>query len=548
MRMITALFGFVMAASMPLQTASSAELSVLARPQPWPAADHLIAYRGRLWFSTAVRGINHNSADIWSFDPDTRKPRFERFLFSQYAGIPAVHRGLLFWPHEDMREGLGQGVISVTNGQDWRHLRFSAGERMLHTHAVTRWRGKLVASLAGWNSALVVSSDGGATWETLVNDPPPMGTFHRYNDVASAGGRLFVRHWTRSGSTLAEFKDGEVFAVKGWPEGRMSRLTVFNDAIYAIVRVASGAKELWRATSGEAEQVGTDPTGLDIRALASDGELLWLVARTGTGGQLWSTSGNFRLKEGPTFAGGIPVDATAAGPGQIYVGGEGDDGFAILWGPNSPETGHGELLFAPLPEPALCPLQADDQEPSPDEVKSRMIEALTDHDNYKGHGRGLRELILKIVAEGPPRGFFSTFLDAKLPKHSVDVFGGQFSVPAGEIATWLLTQAMGMNCERIAPLRFLAMPWHRQPNGPQKWFDPLLAAMHVIQQNRQDDFATIDALVSRLERPGDPIWLQSQVTGTLAALTGQKFAYDTGAWRAWWASARASWPDDTSGG
>ncbi len=58
--------------------AKAEELAVLARIGPWPVADQLIAYQGKIWFSTSVKGVDHNSADLWSFDPASRTTRFER--------------------------------------------------------------------------------------------------------------------------------------------------------------------------------------------------------------------------------------------------------------------------------------------------------------------------------------------------------------------------------------------------------------------------------------------------------------------------------------
>lgn len=83
--------------------AGQAGLAPLARVAPWPAVSGLVGYGGRLWFANSVKYVNHNSADLYSYDPGTGRTRFERHLFSQDAGEPVVHRGLLYWPFEDSR-------------------------------------------------------------------------------------------------------------------------------------------------------------------------------------------------------------------------------------------------------------------------------------------------------------------------------------------------------------------------------------------------------------------------------------------------------------
>jgi hypothetical protein len=58
----------------------------------------------------------------------------------------------------------------------------------------------------------------------------------------------------------------------------------------------------------------------------------------------------------------------------------------------------------------------------------------------------------------------------------------------------------------------------------------------------QDDAQTMSALIDRLDRVDDPLWLTGDVVGALTALTGQRFGYDRAAWRAWWTEAQDTWP------
>ena len=62
----------------------------LVRPGPWRDVTQLIGYGDRLWFANSVSGTNHNSADIYSYNPTTQTTRYEQHLFSQDAGTPTT--------------------------------------------------------------------------------------------------------------------------------------------------------------------------------------------------------------------------------------------------------------------------------------------------------------------------------------------------------------------------------------------------------------------------------------------------------------------------
>ena len=123
-------------------------LSALARIGPWPAVSALIGYRGRLWFVNSVKHADHNSADLYSYDPKSGDPRYERHLFSQDAGRPAVSGGLLYWPFEDARFSVGRGEFMLTNGRDWQ-WRSLPYPRVLHLHTMLSHRGILYAGAGG---------------------------------------------------------------------------------------------------------------------------------------------------------------------------------------------------------------------------------------------------------------------------------------------------------------------------------------------------------------------------------------------------------------
>ena len=184
----------------------------------------------------------------------------------------------------------------------------------------------------------------------------------------------------------------------------------------------------------------------------------------------------------------------------------------------------------------------------PEAERLRLETALKKLENYDGHGRGLRETIGTALSKKPPAGFFTSLLNAEVPDEEIEMFGGQFSVPARDIAIWQLYAAIGLNGEKTVSPSLLQRRWRHKPNGPQKWMDPLLIGLHAIQRTGQNDSATVDALVRRLDNVEDPDWLRSQVSGTLVAITGQRFAYDLEAWKAWWRTAKKTWPKHGNSG
>ena len=103
-------FALVAALVSPI-TAVAQPIERLVQPGPWDSVSGLVAYGERVWLVNSVKFIDHNSADVYSYDPQRRRVRYERHLFSQDAGTPAVAGGLLYWPFEDPRFSIGRGSI-----------------------------------------------------------------------------------------------------------------------------------------------------------------------------------------------------------------------------------------------------------------------------------------------------------------------------------------------------------------------------------------------------------------------------------------------------
>ena len=513
-------------------------LEVLARVGPWPVASRLIGYRGRLWFANSVKGRNHNSADIWSLDPITGNVRYERHLFSQDAGHPLVHGGLLYWPFEDGRFSLGWGMAEVTDGQSWRPLVIPTAE-IFHTHSMIGWRSRLLAVTSAWRAGLQVSDDGGRGWQELYEHPTPKRRLSRIHEPVLLGDALFVYLKDRDGIRLARFVDDRFEAVPGWPRDvYFFSATVHKGSIFAVVIQKNRGREIWRTDGRRSILVSEQLAGRRLMDLTSDGSRLWAVSQDGEGGQLWSSPDGVRWGGRMRMSGGKPTSLRIVA-GGIYVAGAGDDGQGIVWGPPLHRVPDNDA-------PASLPIQFTRRQ---DDVDWRQFGVsldalLADTASYENHGRGkLRAMVFDAVKSGAPPGFFAARLKSRFPIGTVPAFGGKMTVDAAEIGQSILLWGMGLARQGEVPTAIFRRPWSKPANSFEKYFAPQLAAIWAVVAAEQKDRATIDALMQRLEDGLDPPWLRAQVVGALTALTGERFAHDGEKWRRWWAAARPTWKE-----
>jgi len=71
------------------------------------------------------------------------------------------------------------------------------------------------------------------------------------------------------------------------------------------------------------------------------------------------------------------------------------------------------------------------------------------------------------------------------------------------------------------------------PNGPMKFFSTAEIAMWAAGRLGHADRDVLDALIRRLEDAATPLWLRGDAVGALTAITGERFGYDSVAWRIW---------------
>lgn len=511
------------------------KLVVLRDGLHWPHVSSLIGYGDRLWFVNSRKYVNHNSADIWSYDPASGESRYERHLLSQDAGDPVVHNGLLYWPFEDSRFSPGRGEFMVTNGRDWRWGLLPQG-RAFHVHAMTSSGGALYAAPSAWVARLQRSADGGTNWDLLYEHPTPDRRVSRITALADFRGTLYggLVAWYRStGAKLLRW-DGKTFRqVRGWPEGSaVPRLQAFGGWLYGV-NVANDTSSLWR-TNGRATEPVERFAGKSIRGLAAGPKALWLATGSGNVGEIWRTADGARWSLVQKFP-GIRLHGLGLFRGRVYAGGTSSKG-GVLLGP-SPTRKAG---FSPSPTmrkkrlllPRARPLPGED----PAEHLKNLRAVLADPNGYD---RGLRVRFGPLALSDDPKvgRALGKMLTGAFPDAEGTMFGSR-RFPAPKMARWYILWAMAHNGHGRVPVDLISASWEAPPNRAEKYFEPPPAAAWAAAELGQDDDATLAALIARLDRPGDPDWLRGDMIGALTALTGQRYGYDIAAWRRWWAKRR----------
>jgi len=515
----------VLLAVLPAAAAAVETLPVKARIGPWPTLSKPVAYDGRLWLVNSVLGINHNSADLYSFDPTTGATRYERHLFSQDAGDPLVAGGLLYWPFEDSRSSVGWGELAATDGENWTAHAVPTGQ-IFHIHAMAEFQGRLIAASSAWKAGLHESADGGATWTRVYEHPTPKNRVSRIVALAATADLLFAHIIDGGKSRLLRYDGAAVEDVPGWPAGRPIRdLAVRGGHVFGLVAEAAGAA-IWSSDGNSSRRIHGPAADWSARALAADDDALWVATRAG---KIWRSADGRTWAEAARVEEGKPIDLWVRG-GDIYVLGSGDDGLGILWGPARPAPIPRLTARPPLPR---RPPTAWIQEPYWPAEGKLLAALIADPETYEERSV-LRDRVWQNVETGATGIAFEIALEAEGPDLSIPLIGGNATASATTLARWTVLWGMAAAGHgRVSP-KLLSLPFASPANRAEKYFDLAPAAMWAATRIGQDDRRTIDALIGRLDRDDDPDWLQGDVIGALTALTGKRFGYDTAAWRAWW--------------
>lgn len=519
----------------PAAAETTPKLARLAQVGPWPAISALVGYRGRVWFANSVKFEDHNSADIYSFDPRTGRVRYEAQLFSQDAGEPVVHRGLLFWPFEDPRGDTSRAEFMVTDGREWEWGYVPDGVAAFHLHALAEHAGALYGATSAWRAAVHVSRDGGATWRQIHAQDNSPDEISRILAFATFRDRLYAAVTNRDRLSVKLLRlDGQAFRpVPGWPLGRaLIGLTPFRGHLYGIQTGPEG-RRVWRTDGNTAERVA----GLDqqfVRDLTAGPGHLWAITARPQRGALWRSADGETWEKVWDFEAEEPFDVIVYA-GAPYVGTLVEDGPASLWGPATPAPDAATAEHPPPLRPPHIPLS----EPEARRDLARLDRLLADSDAYAKHGAAILAALKPLAFSGEPSigQAFSAWLTRDYPRDPIRMYGGQVLMSRDKVARWYLLWGLAVNRNGRVPPDFVSGEWRpADPNPPQKFQERVPGAAWAMRWLGQSDKETIATLVAGLDRAELPLWLKGDLVGALTMLTGERFAYDFTAWRGWAAS------------
>ncbi len=513
-----ALFFGICGASLPI-SARTTPLVKLVSGLPWPGVSNLIGYRGKIWFANSVKFVNHNSADIYGFDPATGKVRYEKHLFSQDAGHPVIQNGLLYWLFEDSRFLPGHGEFIVTNGTDWNWHLIPKG-RAFHTHVMQTHSGRLYAGISAWVAKIVVSDDGGTSWRKFYEYPTPDRRVSRITALANLKGKLYAGVTTRydkKSPKLLMQQGSTMMPVPGWPaSASVDELAILGGWLYGT---NEGPREsvLWRTDGKRTKRVGGP----------SDGNMLWAVTARKGAGALWRSDDGLHWTEVQKFKNGRPLDVAVKG-GQPYVGLLSENG-GELWGGLKRESVAVNRRRTPLP----LKLKRPDSEIIV--ALKRLDKILGDVSEYPRLRFAMRPLVAAQTSE--ISSGLAQRLNGPFPDGTARMFGRR-QIPVANMAQWYLLWGIAHNGRGRVPLCYLRERWTSKSNRAEKYIQPTLAAMWAVRKLGQDNDVTLAALIARLDFKDDPRWVTGDVVGALTDLTGKRFGYDRNAWHGWWRSRK----------
>ena len=546
----------------PADAAHNVTFNRLAEINVWSAVSGIIGYRGRMWFANSVKYVNHNSADLYSYDLVTGHTQFERHLMSQDAGDPAIAAGLLYWPFEDSRLSRGLAEFAVTDGRRWRWRDLGTAFNF-HAHAMVSTADGLYAATSGWQGAIAHSNDGGRNWTFVYAHPTPQRQVSRFTSLAALANTAYAGLTSRqeSGPKLFVLSEAGAEPVSGWPDGESTTLlTAFGSWLYAI-NYGAGRPTLWRTDGKRVQQIPVPGAGIqDMTATAAG---LVAVSANGdrrAGGDVWRSRDGVNFEPWWQFDTGRPIDL-AFYRCRIYVGLIGPRDAGQLWG--------SEPLSGCKPEAEPSPSDQSDTALEPDSPRpldrplrdllqelDAILSSTTDLQQFRRFRRRLHELLAAL--SGARDRAASMAMSERLATVSnpqpLTAIGGNLHTTVARAARWYLLGAIARSGTSVTPT-VLNPAWKVAPNPPEKYFEPLPAAAWAMVQANQDDWMSIDALVAQLDRRDLPRWAIGDIVGALGALTGQNFGYDISAWQGWWRasgikvplSARSIWRAGTLG-
>ncbi|WP_416896711.1 MAG: hypothetical protein ACMVY4_14395 [Minwuia sp.] len=484
-------------------------LPLLTQAGPWTYAARPIGYDGRLWFANANRWPDHNSADIWSVRPDGGDLRRERRLFSQDAGEPVVHGGLLYWPLEDPRVSLGWGQIAVTDGKRWSMLETRTG-RQFHLHGLFADGDELLAAGSSWVAQVLRSPDGGVTWSTFYEDERRESRLSRTHQLVPLPSGLFGDRMSFSDGerrfTMLRHENWGATPLPDWPDdGWVRRAVPWRGGGLALT--GSGPGQHLRVFGADAavSDLPDRVIGIDIDA-DGDGTVCLLGKRQPRLHEIWRLSGD-TWELAFEFVADEAVELRLIGGAPVVAGTL--EGVGAVWGRPG---------VIPTARTGTLPRQIREQRPDRDAALEEIRRALDDPDSYRGHGLILRNLLDRWIVRGLPGTELEPLLDGPFPAGEVRLIGGRNNAGYPRFGRWVLTWAMRRSGTGRVPASWIGQAFDEEQNASEKYFSEPLAAILTAGANGQDDGETAAALRERLTRTTDPDWLRADAEEALRRL------------------------------
>ncbi len=501
--------------------------------EQWPGVSQLIAYRDRIWLVNSDPFKDNNSADVYSYSIEGKTLRYERSLFSQDVGAPVVYNGLLHWPFEDPRRSAGSGEYAVTDGTHWQWDVMRSGS-VMHVHAMNVCDGDLVAA-TGHGQGQLHRLEETDSWELQYDYPAAESSFSRIVSVMQLGDDCIV------GASASGKNEAKMFALSGdkrsplagWPNSdRVDNLTRHRQSLFAFADTGR-ARQLIRYDGVKSHEVAL-PENHRPRAMHSDGLNLWLVTHNRSSeskaGGLWMYSANHRFVLQRQFS-QIPISLTSL-DGHVAIGTYANSGGELLlfdvgaW--RTTDEVDAALLHAK-------PSSRDLDSALVDSLFSELQKIVMNPQSTDNYARLLRRNLGRHPELKTPEfgAALTRALTLSIEGEPSTMFTGQ-SIRRQDLIRWFLITTLAMNGNgRIDPEWINAKTELLVPDSA-KVFDPSVASIVATGWLEQSDSETLGALITRLNRTDDPLWLKADVVGALTALTDQRFAYDVNAWNRWW--------------
>jgi len=516
---------------------SAQQIDRVAQFDTWPGVSQLISYNDQIWFVNSQPYQDTNVADIYSFSPASSKLSYERSLFSQDVGNPVIYDGLLHWPFEDPRRSAGTGEYAVTDGNRWQWNYMQSGS-VMHVHAMNVCNDQLVAVTGSWTGQLHTQQPDD-TWQLSYDYPAGSASFSRLVNVEQLDDTCIVGAAARGKkeAKLFSLTNAQPASVAGWPvSDRVDELTVHKGELFGFTDTGSD-RALMHFNGTETQEVSLPATDRP-RALHSNGDNLWLVSQYRQNeinrGRLWVYGENGLFNALKDFE-QAPVSLTSY-KNQVYIGTYHPKGGS-LWRYTNYDNNSGSKRTVPKVAELGKIVNPPPDQNKVDSFYRELTEIANDLENTEGYSRGLRRKIgrhpdIKTLEFGIA---LTRVLKDNFAAGEVTMFNQQ-TMSRETLIRWYLLTTMAISGHGTVDPEWIKKYADLPDSRSGKLFDPSVAAIVAVGWIGQNDKATINALVQRLNEKETPVWLQADLIGSLSALTEKRFAYDIEAWNQWWRS------------